>query len=52
MKELEGVGWAGLDSRKGGGEIPQGGAVVEGPVEEGGLVRERTSSSRKTRRQD
>ena len=50
MKESEGVGCAGLDTRKGGGGgIPQGGAVAEGPVGGGVLVRgERTRSSRKT----
>ena len=44
------MGCAGLDTRKGGGGgIPQGGAVAEGPVGGGGLVRgERTRSSRKT----
>ena len=44
------MGCAGLDTRKGGGGgIPQGGVVAEGPVGGGGLVRgERTRSSRKT----
>lgn len=37
MKELEGVGCAGLDTRKGGGEI----LVAEGPVGGGRIIKRR-----------
>ena len=48
------MGCAGVDTRRGrGGGIPLGGAVAEGPVGEGGLVRgERTRSSRMKRRRN